>query len=102
MNVNYNNVRKQSVLAHDKLVKKLNESIVKDNQYADIDGEHCSIKGFVLIDAKDIQEQMDTLRKMIGIMAATSIDGEDSFKDIYAEMFPNEERGMELFNNEVK
>jgi len=100
MKVNYNNVRKQAILAHDNLVQKLNKSIVKDKQYADVDGEHCCIKGFVLIDAKEIEEQINTLRQMIGTMAMTAIDGDEDFKDVYEELFPKEEQGMKLFNQE--
>jgi len=100
MTVNYNNVRKQTIFAYEELVKKLNNSIVKDKQYADVDGEHCCIKGFVLIDANDIQKQMDTLRQMIGVIAMTSIDGDEEFKDVYDEVFPNESQSMKRFNDE--
>ena len=100
MKVNYNNVRKQAIYAHDKLVEKLNNSIVKDKQYADVDGEHCCIKGFVLIDANDIQGDIDTIRKMIGVIAMTSIEGDEEFKDVYEEVFPNEDQRMKLFNQE--
>jgi len=98
--VDYNNVRKQAILAHDNLVQKLNKSIVKDKQYADIDGKRCCIKGFVLIDTNDIQEYIDTIRTMIGVISMTSIEGDDEFKDVYQEIFPNEDQRMKLFNDD--
>ena len=73
---------------------------MKDEQYAYVDGEHCSIKGYVLVDADYIQLQMDTLRKMIGIIAMTSIEGDEEFKDVYQQIFPIEGQTMKRFNVE--
>lgn len=101
MTINLNNLRKQAIHGYDSLVEKLNNSIIKKNIHSETnDDECCNIKGYVLINANDIQKDMDGLRRMIGAIAMTSIEGEDDFKDVYQEVFPNEDQQMKLFNNE--
>lgn len=102
MTVNFNNVRKQAIYAHDKLIEKLNYSIIKNKeQYAEPNGEdYSNLKGYVLIDAREIEKELQTLRQMIGAIAMTAVEGEDEFKDVYQEVFPNEDQSMKLFNQE--
>lgn len=102
MTVNFNNVRKNAIFAYDKLVEKLNYSIIKNKeQYAEPNGEdHCNLKGYVLINAKEIEDEISSLRQTIGVMAMTSIEGNEEFKDVYEEVFPNEDQRMKLFNQE--
>lgn len=101
MTVNYNNLRKQAIYAYDSLVEKLNNSIIKKTQHAEPNDEgHTNIKGYVLINANDIQKDMDNLRRMIGAIAMTSVEGEEDFKDVYQEVFPKEDQSMKTFNDE--
>lgn len=102
MTVNFNNVRKQAIYAHDKLIEKLNHSIIKnDEQYAEPNGEdYGNLKGYVLINANDIEKDLQTLRQMIGAIAMTAVEGEDDFKDVYEEVFPKEGQTMKVFNQE--
>lgn len=101
MTINYNNLRKQAIYSYESLVEKLNNSIIKKSQHTELsDGEYSNIKGFVLIDAKEIQKDIDSLRRMIGAIAMTSMDGEEEFKDVYQEVFPNEDQSMKTFNDE--
>lgn len=102
--INFNNLRKQALYTHDGLVDKLNRSIITDNQWAkpnDVHhGQEIAIKGYVLIDADDIQSEMDDLRMLIGTLASCSLQDADAFKDIYSEVYPNEDDRMNSFNNE--
>lgn len=103
MTINYNNLRKQAIYSYESLVEKLNNSIIKKNQHTELsDGEYSNVKGFVLIDAKEIQKDIDNLRKMIGAIAMTSVEGEEEFKDVYQEVFPDEDQSMKLFNDEAE
>lgn len=102
MSVDFNNVRKQALFAYESLVNKLNEAIVKKDQYVDLnDEDSININGYVVIDVEYIQKNMDSLRSFIGIMAMTSIEGDEDFKDVYEEVFPEEEeKSMICFNPE--
>jgi len=104
MQVNFNNLRKQAVYACDSLTEKLNRAIIKTNdEFAKPNGYDWSVnlKGYVLIDAEDIQKQMDTLRQMIGSIAMTYEPNDEDFKDVYEEIFPeNEDKRMACFNEE--
>lgn len=104
MKVNFNNLRKQSVYAYEKLVKELNASIVRDDQWAKPNCIHhnqqVNIKGYVLVDAEAIQKHLHSLRTMIGAIAATSMEDEDEFKDVYQEIYPKEGETMPCFNEE--
>lgn len=107
MKVNFNNVRKQAVYAYEGLVEKLNSSIIKtDDQYAKPNGvwhgQDVNLKGYVLIDADDLQKQLDSLRSMIGAIAMTYTEGDEDFKDVYQEIYPKEEQSMPSFNEEVE
>jgi len=103
MTVNLNNLREQAIHAYDGLVDKLNNSIIKESQYANTNDEGvCNIKGYVLINASDIQKDVDSLRRMIGAIAMTYIEGDDDFKDVYQEVFPNKDQQMRLFNKEIE
>jgi hypothetical protein len=104
MTVNFNNVRKQAIYAYDRLTQKLNDAIIKnDEQYAepnDFD-RSVNLKGFVLIDAEDIQKDMESLRQMIGTIAMSYEEGDEEFKDVYSEIFPEEKKEvMKCFNEE--
>ena len=104
MKVNFNNLRKQSVYAYEKLVKELNASIVKGDQYAKPNAiyhdQQVNIKGYVLVDAEAIQKHLDSLRTMIGAIAATSMEDEEEFKDVYQEIYPKDGETMPCFNEE--
>lgn len=88
MNINFNNVRLQACIAYDKLCNKLNRAI-KDKSFSPE----------IIIDPEDIQEEMNDLRMMIGTIAMTYQEGEEGFKDVYAEEYP-EGKSMQEFNPE--
>jgi hypothetical protein len=103
MNVNFNNLRKQAIYAYDRLTDKLNAAILKERQLAlftDSKGEEVRTWGNILIDAEDIQKDMDSLRMMIGSIAMVYEPDSKDFADVYAEVFPDEDSKMKCFNDQ--
>lgn len=103
MTINFNNVRKQALYAFDDLVKELNNAIVKNDQWAKVPGclhdQELNIKGFVLINADDIEKRISDLRQCLVSIALTyEVDNID-FKDVYSEVFPEPE-SLARFNDE--
>ena len=72
MEVDFNNIRKRTAYAFNKLTKKLNESI---DEY-----------GEVVIDAREIQTTMDDLRGLIGTICYVYKEGDDDFRDLTDEI----------------
>lgn len=83
MGIDFNNVRRQACIAYDKLVDKLNES----QDY----------EGYKLVDPNEIYEDMNDLRMMIGSIAMTYEEGDDKFRDVYSELYPEGEQ-MKILN----
>jgi hypothetical protein len=89
MNVNFNNLRKQAVYAYDRLAEKLNRSKAGKESHGEyIDGFGRIYETTIILDCEDIQDEMDDLRSMIGSIAMVYREGEDEFKDVYSEIFP--------------
>lgn len=104
MKVDFNNLRKQALFNFDRLTEKLNYAIIKtDDEFAKPNGcdYDLNLKGYVLIDAEDIQNQMESLRSLIGSIAMTYTEGDEDFSDVYEEAYPiNESKRMKHFNDE--
>ena len=73
MTVNFNNLRKQAVFRYDRLVKKLNHHI-KKNDYGGTNE--------ITIDTDEIQEDLDDLRQLIMSISSVYEDGNEDFKDL--------------------
>jgi hypothetical protein len=106
MKVNFNNVRKQALYRYDSLVNKLNSAIIRnEDQFAKpndlFHGCDVNLKGYVLIDAEDIQETLNDLRMMLGTIASVYEEGNDEVQDVFSEVYP-EGSGKEMacFNEE--
>lgn len=84
MKINFNNVRRNACRAHDRLVRKLNAA-TKDGQ--------------VRISVDNLEDVMNDLRMAVGAIASTYEEGNDDFKDVFEEMYP-EPGHMEFFNPE--
>ena len=101
MNIDFNNVRKQAIYAYDSLVEKLNSKILTKDQYVNpkdiYHDQPDNIKGYVLIDADYIQDELDTLRQMIGTIAMTYEKQNEDFTDIFEEVYPKGKH-MNFFN----
>lgn len=85
MKINFNNVRRQACFAYDRLVNKLNTA----KEY----------EGYILVDPSWIQKDLDELRQLIGSIAMTYEEGNDEFKDVYEEEYPE---GKQLESFEFK
>jgi hypothetical protein len=104
MEINFNNVRKQAIYSYERLVEKLNSSLIKEQQWAkpnDVKWE-VDITGYVLVDAEDIQECVDDLRRLIGAIAMTYEPDDEKFKDVYSEVYPKLDQSMPCFNEEAE
>ena len=101
MNVDFNNLRKQAIYSYDALCKKLNEAILKEGcDTAFLDGFGHIKEGVIVIEAEYIQKQMDSLRQLIGAIAMVYEPEDEKFKDVYSEVFPEENpERMQSFND---
>jgi len=98
MNVNFNNARKQAIYSYESLVKKLNENISENKEKGN---ENEYGETIISISPEEIQKDMDGLRTFIGMIAMVYLEGENDFKDVYQEVFPDKSsQVMTLFNNE--
>ncbi len=104
MTVDFNNLRRQALYAHDKLVNKLNEAIIKKDseEYAKPNGydHYMNLGGYVLINADELSETMNDLRMLIASIASVYEPGDENFQDVYSEHYPDDKR-LATFNEEV-
>lgn len=82
MSIDFNNVRVQALLTHDKLVRKLNANL-------------CD--GCVNIPASLIQDDMDELRVLLSAIANTYKPDDEDFKLVYPLVYREGEK-MVVFN----
>lgn len=82
MEVNFNNLRKQTCIAYDKLCSKLNAEINED--------------GNIEISAREIQSAMDDLRMTIGSIAFCYEENNPEIIDVWTDLYG--EGGMQSFN----
>lgn len=104
MKIDFNNVRKQAIYAYEDLVEKLNEAIITDEQYARPSNtyhkQEMPIKGYVLVHIDDIRSALDELRGTIGSIAMTYRKDDESFKDVFQEIYPEDNQSMSLLKEE--
>ena len=92
MEVNFNNLRKQAIYAYEKLVDKLNFSM----QNYEIDYNE---KNIIKINAKEIENDLNSLKTILGTIALCNIPGDDDIKDVFSEIYPEDsERCMTSLN----
>jgi hypothetical protein len=102
MKVNFNNLRKQAIYAYDRLAEQLNAATIKKDDYSEwVDDYGHITKGTIIIEAEDIQRNMDDLRMLIGSIAMVYQEGDEEVKDVYSEVFPEDsDTRMVCFNDE--
>lgn len=83
MEVNFNNLRKKTCIAYDRLGRKLNSSINED--------------GCVEVPAEEIQAQMDDLKQLIGSIAMCYNKDDPNMIDVFEETYPGD-KSMIDFN----
>jgi len=90
MEVNFNNLRKKTCVAFDRLTSKLNNELKSyEKEYGD--------KGFILIHVDDIQKEMDELKQLIGSIAMCYNPNDEDMKDVFEELYPDD-KSMFDFN----
>ena len=83
MEVNFNNLRKKTCYAYDRLANKLNNAIKEyEKEYSE--------KGTLMIDCDEIQREMDELKQLIGSMAMCYNENDPDMKDVFEEIYPDE------------
>ena len=82
MEVNFNNLRRKTCIAYDRLCSRLNAEI-------DADGD-------IQISAREIQSAMDDLRMTIGSIAFCYEENNPDMIDVWTDLYGD--GGMESFN----
>ena len=77
MKVNFNAVRRNACLTHDKLVRSLNKC--KNHE------------GYILVDPSILKNYLGDLRSFLCTIASVYIEGDDDFKDVFNELYPESE-----------
>lgn len=102
MKVDFNNLRKKAIYACDALTDKLNNAILKHDEYAKPNSvyhdQQVNIKGYVLIDTEEIQNEMDELRDLIGAIGMVHEEGNKEFVNVFEEKYAK--GSMKSFNDE--
>lgn len=87
MEVNFNNLRRQTCIAYDRLCSRLNANI-------DADGD-------IQISASEIQGAMDDLRITIGSIAFCYEENNPNMIDVWTDLY-GEDGAMESFNPDAE
>lgn len=84
--MNFNELRKRACLTYDNLTIKLNESIDDETNV-------------ITIKTKNIQKEMDDLKKYIGLISMCYEDNDPNFIDVFGEIY-NADETMVDFNKQ--
>ena len=101
MKVDFNNLRKQTAFALDKVIRKLNEGILPETEYVahqKEDGRYKDWSGDVLIDKEELQSAIDELRQNVGILCCCYEEGNPDYISVYDEV--EKSGGISWFNKE--
>ncbi len=85
MKLDFDNLRLQALNNYEALVEKLNDAVIKEDDYADLKGRFVNIKGKIIIDADDIREELADLRMQLVAFACCEMKGttpEDDVKSV--------------------
>lgn len=94
MEVNFNNLRAQACYAYDRLCNRLNAAIRDKDDNVFFEGYGWIRKGEIIINPDHIQQDMESLRSLIGSIAMVFEEGREDFKDVYPQ------QPMAIFNPE--
>ncbi len=83
MEVNFNNLRKKTCFAYDRLAKLLNSAIDSyEKEYGNRDS--------LIIDVDQIEQEMEQLKQLIGSIAMCYNEYDPDMKDVFSEIYPGE------------
>lgn len=96
MEINFNQLRLQSAIALDKIIKQLNEGKLKKTEHVLQDSEDIEkwIEGDVLVDSKKLDKTINELRSLL--LTLGSCYNDEDVQDISKEIEKN--GGIAVFN----
>jgi hypothetical protein len=100
MTVDFNNLRKQTAYSLDRVIKILNAGILPEKEFAShtLEGKTKNWEGNVLVDAEDLQRQIDDLRQNVGFLLCVFEKGNPDFKEVWQEV--EDSGGIAWFNSD--
>ena len=109
MEIDFNNIRKEAIMAYERLVKKLNSSIQTMDgpdefimpNYNPQQAEKLFYPN-IAIRVSDIKKDMDDLRRTIGLIGLTHDEKHPEIKDVFSEVFPGKWDTMTHFESQEK
>jgi hypothetical protein len=75
MNVDFNNMRRQTARCLDRLIQTLNENTEKDDFHGD----------FIRVNVTDIEKDIDDLSMLVGCINCVYNEDDENFKDLSEE-----------------
>jgi hypothetical protein len=101
MEVNLNNLRKQTAYSLDRVIKILNAGILPEKEFAtflnDKTGKWKTYEGDVLINKYDLQRHIEELRSNVWLMLCVYDEKNPNFQTVFEEV--ENSGGLERFNN---
>ncbi|MFA7307611.1 MAG: hypothetical protein WC026_13165 [Hyphomicrobium sp.] len=100
MKIDFNNFRKQTAYALDKVINTLNEGILPEKEYASHEQPNGKMKhweGDVLISKEDLQKDIDELRSNIWILLCMYEEGNPDYQTVFEEV--EKSGGLARFND---
>lgn len=88
--VNFNNLRRRAVNQSEDLIKTLSKSIIKEDQWAKPNAlsynQNMNIKGYVLIDASELEDKLNNLLSSVRSIACVYEKENEDFADLSEEI----------------
>jgi len=100
MNVDFNNLRKQTAYSLDRVIKILNNGIMPQRAFQTMDlpnGKVRQFSGDLLVDSSEIQKHLDNLRSNVWALLCCYEEGNDNYKCVWEEV--EETGGLARFND---
>lgn len=88
MEVDFNNLRKQTAYALDNVIKVLNRGIMPQNEYAfhKVNGKEEQFEGDLLVSVDDLEEELDHLRMCVWSLVCCYEENNPEYKDLSDEV----------------
>ncbi len=100
MDVDFNNLRKQTAYSLDRVIKTLNRGILPEKDWSSHkqeDGTYKQWEGDILVSSRELQESIDDLRQNVWILLCCQNKEDPDFQCVYEEV--EKSGGIERFND---
>ncbi len=99
MDVDFNNLRKQTAYSLDRVIKKLNNGILPEKTFSshEINGKWKQFEGDVLISKDDIQTSIDELRRDVWFLLCVFDKDNPDFQCVFEDV--EKSGGIARFND---